>query len=109
MKKLMVVLLLFALTGIARNSSAVSSMPFEELKPVSPETVCVIHIIHTPEHVKGIIGEEATATFLFLASVSKSDVLEKARNYISHKLNEEKVSSFKLECTFPKQQEKAQE
>ena len=56
MKKLIVILLLFVLTGIARNSSAVSPMPFEELKPVSPETVCVIHIVHTPEHVKGIIG-----------------------------------------------------
>jgi hypothetical protein len=30
-------------------------------------------------------------------------VLEKAKNYINLKLNEENISEFKVECTFPKQ------
>ena len=103
MKKSLVLLLLCALIGIVRNAAAVSPMPMEELKPGTTETVCVIHIVHIPEHGKGIIGEESTATFVFNTSVLKNDVLEKTKNYISHKFHEENVSEFKLECTFPKQ------
>jgi hypothetical protein len=100
MKKTLVLLLLCALMGIGRNAGAVSPMPMEELKPVTTETVCIIHIVHTPEHGKGIIGEESSATFVFNASVSKNDVLEKAKNFISQKLNDENIANFKLECTF---------
>ena len=104
MKTLMVLLLIIlALAGMVSNSDAVSPMPMEELKLGISQTVCIIHIVHIPEHGKGIIGLETTSTLVFNPSVLKSDVLEKAKNYISHKLNEEKISSFKLECTFPKQ------
>jgi hypothetical protein len=96
-------LIIFALAGMVRNSAAVSPMPMEELRLGTSQTVCVIHIVHIPEHGKGIIGFETTSTLVFNPAVLKSDVLEKANNYISHKLNEDKVSSFKLECTFPKQ------
>jgi hypothetical protein len=100
MKKSLVVLLLCALIGIGRNAGAVSPMPMEELKHGMTETVCIINIVHTPEHGKGIIGEESSATFVFNASVSKNDVLEKVKNFISQKLNEENISDFKIECTF---------
>jgi hypothetical protein len=104
MKTLTVIfLILFALAGMVSNSAAVSPMPMEELKVGPSQTVCIIHLVHIPEHGKEIVGLETTSTLVFNPTVLKSDVLEKAKNYINLKLNEENISEFKVECTFPKQ------
>ena len=104
MKTLTVLLLIiFAIAGMVSNSAAVSPMPMEELKVGPSQTVCVIHIVHIPEHGKEIVGLESTSTLIFNPAVLKSDVLEKTKNYINLKLNEGNISSFKVECLFPKQ------
>ena len=104
MKTLTVLLLIiFALAGMVSNSAAVSPMPMEELKLGPSQTVCVIHLVHIPEHGKEIVGLETTSTLVFNPTVLKSDVLEKTKNYINLKLNEGNISSFKVECIFPKQ------
>jgi hypothetical protein len=100
MKKVMVLILIFALACLAQNATAVSPMP-EELE--RSQTVCVIHTVSIPDREKGMLGEESTSTLVFEVSTSKRDVLEKVIKYIDNKLNEGKVFEFKIECKFTQQ------
>jgi hypothetical protein len=99
MKKVTILIFIFALAVLADNSAAVSPMP-EVLE--RSQTVCIIHIVHMPESEKGIVGEESTSNLVFEISVSKNDVLEKITKYVSKKVNEDNVSEVKIECKFPK-------
>jgi len=100
MKKMSILILILSLVGLVDNSVAVSPMP-EELE--RSQTVCVVHTVSIPDREKGMLGEESTSTLVFEVSTSKRDVLEKVTKYIDNKLNEGKLSEFKIECKFYQQ------
>ena len=95
-------LLIFVLGCVARDSAAVSPMPFEELKPGQTVIACAVHIVYMPDREKVVPEEVYSKTLFFEVSAPKGDVLEEMNRRIHSKLDRGNVSEVKLECKFPK-------
>jgi hypothetical protein len=103
MKKVSIFVFIFILLGFAGYLFATSPMP-EEVMPGSTAYTCTVRVTYSLDRETGVLGEEVSSTLTFAASVPKKDVLEKITAYVDKKLKDGKVSEFKVECKFPKQQ-----